>query len=64
MVQLAYYQHKLKQVYDEVKVFSAWRLGIKKGFGYYKEPSVGKVKAQLGRAISYHLDGRNRCILS
>ena len=41
----------------EVKAISAWRLGIKKSFGYYKEPSMGKVRAQLGRAISYHLGG-------
>ena len=33
MVQLAYYQHKLK------------RLGVKKGFGYCKEPSMRKVRA-------------------
>ena len=69
MVQLAYYQHKLKQGYDaNMKLSSldtgAWRLGVKKGFGYCKEPNMGKVKAQLGRAISHHLNGWNRCVSS
>ena len=48
----------------EAKVVSTWRLRVKKSFGYCKEPSIGKVRAQLGRAISHHLGGWNRCILS
>ena len=39
----------------EVKAISAWGLSIKKGFWYCKEPRMGKVRAQLGMAISYHL---------
>ena len=48
----------------EVNAIDAWRLGIKKGFGDCQEPNMGKIMAQLGRVISYHLDGWNRCILS
>ena len=40
----------------EVEAISASRLSIKKDFGYCKEPTMGKVRAQLGRAISHHLD--------
>ena len=29
----------------KAKFASTWRLGFKKGFGYYKEPSMGKVMA-------------------
>ena len=29
----------------EVKAISTCRFGIKKGFGYYKEPSMGKIRA-------------------
>ena len=46
MIQLAYYQHNLKQGYDathEVKATGAWRLGVKKGFGYFKELNMGKI---------------------
>ena len=35
----------------EVNAIGTWRLGIKKSFGYCKEPSMGKVRAQLGRVI-------------
>ena len=50
MVQLAYYQHKLKQEYDaNVKLrplaTGAWRFGVNKGSGYCKEPSMRKVRA-------------------
>ena len=30
-------------------------LSIKKDYGYCKKPSIGKVGAQLGRAIPHHL---------
>ena len=39
-------------------------LGFKKSFTNYKEPSIRKVGTQLGRAVSYHISGRNRCVLS
>ena len=41
----------------EAKITNAWRLGVMKGFGYGKEPSMGKVRAQLRKAISHHLSG-------
>ena len=41
----------------EVKAISTCRFGIKKGFRYYKKPNMGKIRAQLGRAISHHLGG-------
>ena len=48
----------------KAKATSSWRLGLKKGFEYCKEPSMGKIGAQLGRAISYHISGWNMCVLS
>ena len=41
----------------QVKATGIWRLNIEKGFGYCKEPSMGKIGTQLGRAISYHIRG-------
>ena len=59
MVQLAYYQHKLKQGYDAkvTKATSAWWLGIEESPGHSKKPSMGKVMTQLGRTISHHICG-------
>ena len=48
MVQLAYYQHKFKQEYDanvKLRPLVPRDLVLKKGFGYYKEPNMGKVMA-------------------
>ena len=48
MVQLVYYQHKLKQGYDvnvKLRPLVLWGLGIKKNFRYCKEPSMGKIWA-------------------
>ena len=64
MVQLASYQHKLKQGYDANMKLRPLTIGFKKGYRNYKEPSMGKIGSQLGRAISYHLGGQNRCVLS
>ena len=66
MVQLACYQNKLKQGWcqREVKATNSWRLGLKKSPRNGKEPSMGKVRTQLGRAISYYIGGRDRCLLS
>ena len=47
----------------EAKTVSAWRLRVEKGPRYCKEPSMEKVRAQLGRAISHHLGGWYRSIL-
>ena len=47
-VQLAYYQHKLKQSYDtnvKLKVVVPRRFGIEKRFRNYKESILGKIKA-------------------
>ena len=59
-VQLAYYQHKLKQGYDakvKTKTTRAWGFGTKKGFRHGKKSNVGEIKAQLGGTLSYHLGG-------
>ena len=48
----------------EAEAIGAWKLCIKKGFGYCKEPSMRKARTQLGRAILHHLSGWNRYILS
>ena len=47
----------------ETKATSRGRLGLKKGCGSCKEPDVGKIGTQLGRVISYHIGGWNRCLL-
>ena len=66
MVQLAYYQHKLKQGFDlnvKLRPLMPGDLVLRKVLGTAKEPSIGKVRVQLGRVISYHLGGWNTCIL-
>ena len=58
MVQLAYYQHKLKQGYDanvKLRSLASGDLILRKVLGTTKKPSMGKVMAQLGRVISHHL---------
>ena len=57
-VQLMYYQQAQTRIRlkCEVKAISTWGLSIKNGFRYCKEPRVGKVRAQLGKVTSYHLD--------
>ena len=60
MIQLAYYQNKFKQEYDanvRLRPLASGDLVLRKGLGYCKKPSMGKVKAQLGRTISHHLGG-------
>ena len=66
MVQLAYYQHKLKQGYDSnvrLRSLLPRDLVLIKVLDTAKKPSMEKVRAKLRRAISYHLSGWNRCIL-
>ena len=61
MVRLAYYEHKLKQSYDanvKLRPLALGDLVLRKGS--YR---MGKTRAQLGGAISHHLDGWYRSIL-
>ena len=58
MVQLAYYQHKLKQGYDakvKMRPLVPSDLVLRKVLGTAKKPSIGKVRTQLGRTILHHL---------
>ena len=67
MIQLAYYQHKLKQGYDanvKLRPLALGDLVLRKVLDTAKKPSMGKVRIQLGRSISHHLSGRNMCVLS
>ena len=67
MIQLAYYQHKLKQGYDanvRLRPLALGDLLLRKVLSTAKNPTWGKLWVQLGRVISYPLDGWNRCILS
>ena len=60
MVQLAYYQHKLKQGYDanvKLRPLIVGDLVLRKVLG-------GITRTQLGGAISYHIGSRNKVILS
>ena len=60
-MQLAYYQHKLKQGYDmsvKLRPLAPGDLVLRKVVG-----CLGKIGAQLGRTISHYVGGRNRCIL-
>ena len=66
MVQLAYYQHKLKQGYDakvKLRPLAPGDLVLRKVLGTKKKFRVGKAWTQLGRAVSYHLSGRHRSLL-
>ena len=61
MVQLVYYQQKLKQGYDigvRARPLTPGDLVLRKVIGIAKNPSWGK----LG-AISHHLGGWYRCLL-
>ena len=58
MVQLAHYQQKLKRGYDahvRTRPLAPGDLVLRKVVGSAKKPSVGKIGAELGRTISYHL---------
>ena len=46
----------------EAETVSAWWLGVEKGSRYCKKPSMGKAGAELGGAISHHLNGWYRSI--
>ena len=62
MVQLAYYQHKLKQGYDtnvKLRLLALGDLVLRKVLGSTKNPAWGK----LGGTIPHHIGGRNRCVL-
>ena len=66
MIQLAYYQHKLKQGYDanvKLRLLTVGDLVLRRVVGAAKELGVGKIWTQLGRAISHHIGGWNRCLL-
>ena len=63
MVQLAYYQQKLKQGYDtsvRATPLAPSDLVLRKIVGTAKKPSMGKAGAQLGGVISHHFGGWNR----
>ena len=67
MVQLAYYQHKLKQGYDanvKLRPLALGDLVLRKVLGTTKKPSWGKTRTQLGGAISHHLSGWYKSIFS
>ena len=67
MVQLAYYQHKLKQGYDanvKLRPLALRDLVLRKVLGTTKKPSLGKTRTQLGGAISHHLSGWYKSIFS
>ena len=67
MVQLAYYQHKLKQDYNanvKLRLLALGNLVLRKILGTTKKPSLGKTRTQLGGAISHHLNGWYRSIFS
>ena len=58
MVQLAYYQQKLKRGYDanvRIRPLTPGDLVLCKVVGSKKKSDVGKIGAKLGRTISYHL---------
>ena len=65
MVQLAYYQHKLKQGYDakvKLRPLVPGDLILRKVLSTAKKPSMGKARTQLGMTISHHLCGWYRGI--
>ena len=67
MVQLAYYQHKFNQGYDarvKLRPLEPGDLVLRKVLGTEKKPSMGKIRAQLGRTLSNHLISRHKSIFS
>ena len=65
-VQLAYYQQKLKQGYDssvKSRPLAPGDLVLRKVIGIAKKINMGKVGAQLGRAILHHFSSWYRCTL-
>ena len=67
MVQLAYYQHKLKQDYDakvKLRPLVPGDLVLRKVLGITKKPNIGKARTQLGKTVSHHLSGKYRGIFS
>ena len=66
LVQLAYYQQKLKQEYDssvKLRPLAPRDLVLRKVMGTAKKPSMRKVKAQLGKVVLYYLSSRRMSIL-
>ena len=64
MVQLAYYQHKLKQGYDmnvKLRPLAPRDLVLRKVLGNTKNPAWGKLGPNWEGP--HHIDGRNRCVL-
>ena len=58
MVQLAYYQQKLKQGYDanvKLRPLTLGDLVLRKVVGTAKNPAWGKLGPELERTLSYHL---------
>ena len=58
MVQLAHYQQKLKRDYDanvRIRPLTPGDLVLCKVMGTAKNPAWGKIGAELGRTLSYHL---------
>ena len=67
MVQLAYYQQKLKQGYDsnvKLRPLTPGDLVLQRGYGHCKESSLGKVMTKLGRALPYHFGSCHQSVLS
>ena len=67
MVQLAYYQYKLKQGYDakvKLRPLVPGDLVLRKVLGTTKKPSMGKARTKLGRIISHYLNGWYKGIFS
>ena len=66
MIQLTYYQRKLKQGYDSsvmLRPLAPGDLVLRKVISTAKKPGIWKVRVQLGRAIPYHLGSWYWCIL-
>ena len=62
MVQLAYYQQKLKQDYDanvRLRPLTPGDLVLRKVMGAAKNPAWGEIRAELGGTLSYYLTSRH-----
>ena len=65
MVQLAYYQQKLKQDYDanvRLRPLTPGDLVLRKVMGAAKNPAWGEIRAELGGTLSYYLTSRHWAI--